>query len=153
MVTETKGDIFHIRELTHIVHQANLYHTFGSGIAYAIKQKYPEAYNADLNTSYGSLSKLGSYSAAQTKYGPCIINLYSQVGISSKERTTDYYHLERGLWRVRLWLREQPNPTLGIPYRIGCGLAGGTWEIVENSIHRVFEQAPFDVLICRRPND
>lgn len=131
------------------MHQANLYHTFGSGIAATIKKMYPSAYEADLSTPYGDTSKLGSYSGANIN-GITIINLYSQIGISAKHRTTDYASMGKGMEKVRSWLSDLDNVRLGIPHGIGCGLAGGDWDTVRVIIEKVFGDCQFDVIVCRK---
>ena len=48
-----------------IIHGCNCYCTMGAGIAKAIKNIFPEAYDADCKTEKGSKPKLGSYSSAR----------------------------------------------------------------------------------------
>ena len=47
-----------------IVHGCNCFCTMGAGIAKTIKQKFPAAYEADLQTVNGDKSKLGQISWA-----------------------------------------------------------------------------------------
>lgn len=160
MIFDASGDLLESPHLTHIVHQCNLYHTFGSGLALQIKNKYPMAVNADLQTTRGDLTKLGWYTRALTNDGKVVLNLYSQVGISATQRTTSYDKMFEGLTRVKQAL-ESPGESewtsksihLGIPYKLGCGLAGGSWKIVCAIIGEIFEDAPFHVTIYQRPGD
>ncbi len=39
--------------------------------------------------------------------------------------------------RVRVWLEHEEYATVGMP-RIGCGLAGGDWAVVEKILNRIF---------------
>ena len=36
-----------------------------------------------------------------------------------------------------------------IPYKIGCGLAGGNWNIVEKMIYEVFDNTNVTCFICK----
>jgi hypothetical protein len=36
-----------------------------------------------------------------------------------------------------------------IPYKIGCGLGGADWSIVQEIIHKTFEKSENDVYICK----
>lgn len=153
MIQKRLGDLLKQPDLTHIVHQCNLYNTFGSGLAAVIKHKYPEAYQADCATPKGDITKLGTFSVAETKDGKKIINLYSQVGISATERTTNYEAMVKGLTQIEHELNSFPNVVLGIPRGIGCGLANGSWDVVEPIIQGIFEKSPVKVVICIREDD
>jgi len=155
------GDIFEQEDLTHLIHQANLFHTFGSGIAREIARRYPLAEAADRRTKYGSRAKLGTYSTSVSsdtllfgRTGPVIINLYSQDGLSATHRTTHYAALGAALLHLEYDFTDQENlmefPVLGIPHGIGCGLAGGDWAVVRAIIDSAFKASPVRVVICRK---
>ena len=132
-----------------IVHQANLYHTFGAGIAKQIKQVYPEAYEADLKTPKGDKAKLGTFSYAKTKDGKFVVNLYSQDGIGGKDRRTSYDAMVTGFEAIHKKLvRSDRKWILGIPYGIGAGLANGNWNIIEAIINSIFQESDLSVYIC-----
>ena len=63
-----------------IIHQSNCMHTMGSGIAKRIREKYPEAYSADMEAgAKGDSKRLGCYSVAHClKEDKYIFNLYGQ---------------------------------------------------------------------------
>lgn len=158
MIEYRIGNLLEQPDLTHIVHQANLYHTFGAGLAKTIKEKFPEAYQEDCKTSYGDKSKLGTISMARSSSGLYILNLYSQAGIGGKDRQTSYDALDKGLRVVENIIAIGDSLTgvvtrLGIPYKLGCGLANGSWIIVESIITDVFEKSKVNVVICQRKED
>ena len=134
-----KGDIFK-GEWNGMVHCANLYHTFGAGVARIIADVYPEAYDSDcLTTKYGDPSKLGYYSYADID-DKTIFNLYGQEGIGNDgepiNRNVRYDHIHDGLYRVCEHIDLWRDPLKVFPYilampMMGCGLAGGEWSIVE----------------------
>ena len=59
-----------------IIHQANCQTTMGSGIAKQIREKYPEAFEADCRTTRGDITKLGSFSWVKARDGKYIYNCY-----------------------------------------------------------------------------
>lgn len=126
-----QGDIFK-GEWDILIHCANLYHTMGAGVARIIKEKYPEAFDADLKTFYGDETKLGTFSYAQTKDKRIIVNLYAQKGIGNDgnplNRNLQYDYLYDSLYSLCRKITRQT--VIGVPYLIGCGLAGGSENIV-----------------------
>jgi O-acetyl-ADP-ribose deacetylase (regulator of RNase III) len=153
-MNKIKGSIFE-GEWNGMVHCANLYHTFGAGIAKIIKSKYPKAFEADLETDYGYKSdKLGWFSVGreETDAGEIksIFNLYAQEGIGptgrSFNRNCRYDDLHDGVWRIcesiNDDLKEDETYTLAFPHGMCCGLAGGDWNIAEAILHSVSKRFP-----------
>ena len=148
MIRERTGDLLTEKDLTHIAHQANLYHTFGAGLALQIARKFPYAENADKKTKHGFLGKLGCFSVGSGD-GPTVLNLYTQEGMG-----THYHAMRCAMDGVEDFLRSgAPKVRLGIPYRLGCGLAGGSWPRVYGIIEAVFGKSSVEVVIVRLPED
>lgn len=105
----------------------------------------------DLATEKGDHSKLGTISYY---VGDDIIlcNLYGQYHWSKYKLpyggNTDYKALEEALEAFRDLLLNSDNDihTIGLP-KLGCGLAGGDWKIVETMIMRVFEDTSYNIVI------
>lgn len=157
MIENRIGDIFAQKDLTHIVHQANLYCTFGSGIAAEIKVRYPYAFEVDRVTHKGARSKLGWFTVGRPPEGsalPFVVNLYSQDGISATQRTTHYAAMGKALFDLEEILRsddlEGEKRVVGIPHGLGCGLAGGDWEVVRAIIESAFAKSLARVVICQK---
>ena len=115
-----------------IAHCANCYCVMGSGIAPQIKAKFPEAYAADCATKKGDLNKLGTISYSETTK-PIIVNLYGQfdyTGRRSGKMDLDYDAIRSAL---KLMKEKFSGKTFGMP-KIGSGLAGGDWSIIEKII-------------------
>lgn len=166
MVKIHNGDIFEA-PIDVLVHQANCFHTFGSGIARIIRARFPEAYKADCQTEKGDMTKLGTYSVASLHpFGQparsaikLIFNMYSQHGFSDGNRATSYDAMVTALTAIEKRMRgaqigpEARYPVVGVPYKIGCGLGGGDYRIVEAILHAIFDDSPVTLLICQRPGD
>ena len=138
MIKYIDGDLIkQSDEFDVIVQCANCFCTMGAGIAPQIKAKFPDAYAADCATTSGDKSKLGtiSFSDATT---PIVVNLYGQYGYSGirhGEMDLDYDAL-------RSALREMKNQFSGLLFglpKIGSGLAGGDWDVIEAIIEEELE--------------
>lgn len=115
-----------------IVHGCNCFCTMGGGIARLIRDEFPDAYRADLKTVSGDKSKLGTYTFVDTEYGR-IINGYTQFDYGYGEVHCDYDAIRSLFKKIN---EEYKGKKIGIP-KIGCGLAGGSWEVVEKIINEV----------------
>lgn len=160
MITERTGDIFEQPDLGGIVQNCNTEHCLGAGLARIIAQRFPEAEEADNATPKGE-EKLGTFSFAQvTHYGrPFVIfNLYGQSGVGNDgdplNRNARYDALFDAFYRLHEKL-EQNNlkgKKLGVPYGLGCDLAGGKFRIVRAILESVFGDSELEVVIVRLPN-
>lgn len=153
ILTKRRGDLLDLaenREVDVVVHQANLFHTFGAGIARQIALRFPYAEFADSLTERGSSKKLGSYSIGTVSQRPVIVNLYSQPTLYPSH--TSYDNMFEGLTRLRNDLEPLPEiRSIGFPYQMGSGLADGNWNVVEAIIKAVFEDSRFEIVIVKLP--
>ena len=135
MLKLVKGNLIDLAEEGHfniIVQGCNCFNTMGSGIAKEIKQRYPDAFEADQLTDRGSYDKLGNYSVMLGKRFN-IINAYTQFAFNvggSDEDVFEYTAFELILQKLA---RKYPGCNFGLPY-IGCGLAGGNQEHIVDMI-------------------
>jgi len=157
MITTLQQDIFDTDPKTvAIAHQCNCRNVMGAGLAKAIKQRYPEAFEADKRFikehRHIAIEMLGLFSYSTSEDGRAIFNCYGQYGYGGPVRNTDYLALEGSLRRVSNFLAEGSSlcKTLAIPFGIGCGLGGGDWQVVEAILQRVFDKASIDLLICQK---
>lgn len=134
-------------ELDGIIHSCNCFHTMGGGIAYRIKVKYPEAYEADWKTPYGEYAKLGTFSVAILPSNFHIYNLYGQFSFGAGKQTS-YDAVDSGLRYIEIHARENGLKTLGLPKNMGCVLGGGDFRVVRAIIECVFCISPIDLYIC-----
>ena len=129
-----------------IAHQVNCKGVMGAGLALQIRNKYPEVYN-DYKTFCDicvTKSPLGKSLCVWTKDNHCIINVFGQFGYGRRQQQTDYDALYSGFATAAEEIRNtflDGNPCyqipIAIPYGIGCGLAGGDWEKVEEILKLV----------------
>lgn len=123
-----------------IVHQVNCMGKFASGLAAQIREKWPLVYHeytriCDKEYDY-PVSLLGSIQLVGIGKG-YVANCFGQLSYGRKGQFTDYKALESALEYVREFA-STTNMSIAIPYKIGCGLGGGDWAVVEPMIKRVF---------------
>ena len=133
MIEYIKGDVLNSGEAV-VVHGCNCFNTMGSGIARQVREEYPEACQIDALTVPGDRSKLGLYTTAVGKNGTRIINAYTQYGYSRTEVSVDYNAVESVMELICEHFPETPR--FAMP-KIGAGLAGGDWNIIEQILERV----------------
>lgn len=117
-----------------IVHGCNIFNTFGSGIAAEIRERVPQAYEADCLTLKGDKRKLGLFTWATMDSGCSVHNLYTQGAMGRNGVHVDYDAIERGFLQIKMI--EQSSGVgfrVGIP-KIGAGLGGGDWDRIESII-------------------
>jgi O-acetyl-ADP-ribose deacetylase (regulator of RNase III) len=135
MIKYVDGDLLKLADEGNfdvIGHGCNCFHAMESGIAPQIKAKYPDAYTADCATTKGDINKLGTISYAEMP-NITVVNIYSQFDTKGRRQgkiDLDYDALRSGL---RLMKNKFSGKRFGIN-KIGSGLAGGDWTIIEKII-------------------
>ena len=148
MLIDKKGDLLK-SDCTVIMHQANCFSTMGAGIAKSIAKLYPEAKVADKGYQGKPKEKLGKFSMA-TVEKVTIVNLYGQFHFGAHKKQTNYEMLEKAIDIFFEFAIKNNNINLekvGVPYKIGCGLAGGDWDVVKKILERQSEKHKVDIYI------
>lgn len=128
-----------------IVQGCNCYNAMGSGVARTVKDFYKPAYNADLATKEGDLSKLGKFTVAEVvnfsdnSYAFKIINAYTQAGFwDTGKPNVDYEAVYDCFKSIKLVYDNYPSGLFkfAIP-KIGAARGGGDWDTIEKIIDSV----------------
>jgi len=115
-----------------IAHCCNCRCVMGAGIARQISEKYPEAYAADFATYALKENKLGLSSNAEVTDSLLVYNLYGQADYKFHSRAIDYEAFYTAFeFAILDFSSKGTTKAFGVPKNIGCGLAGGDWEIVK----------------------
>lgn len=139
MIKEVEGNLLTYPNIQIIAHQTNCLGVMGGGIAKQIKERNPEMYIVYKNyckekdkLALGTVQTLLSDNGTQIfanlfgEYSFCeSIAPYEEGG---KPRHTDYPALKEALNRLHTYMIVNDKKTVGVPYKLGCGLAGGNWE-------------------------
>lgn len=144
MIIHKKGNLL-TSDCKVIMHQANCFSIMGAGIAKTIADIYPAAKKADVKFPHPPEERLGKYSLANTK-NKTIVNLYGQYKIG-KGLQTDYVALEESINSFLTQAKKDNSEIgkVGVPYLMGCGLAGGDWEVVLEILRKQSEKHGVDI--------
>ena len=138
-----------------IAHQVNCQGKMGSGVAKAIRDKYPkvyetylDSYNSNLNCG-GVLSNLaGTAEFIEIDNNRKVVNLYGQINYGyDGKRYTNYALLTSALSDMFFFLYEAGDDEVAIPYKMGCDRGGANWEFVEELLNDYSELYHVDVYI------
>lgn len=142
------GDLLSVKEGI-IVHGCNAQGVMGSGVAKAIRDRYPEAYNRyrAVFVEQGERLNLGQIIPVWVTPTLCIVNgitqdFYGRTG----DRYVDYAAVGEVFRRVvteqrQLYHVRGENYTINFP-KIGAGLGGGDWNVIEPIITEALGDVP-----------
>lgn len=129
-----------------IAHQANCRGSMGKGLALQIKNTYPSVYHEYRRDYFRKKLVLGEITYTKIFEGLYIVNLMGQDHYRGKPPLTNYGALTFCLGKLGM-LSESLRLPVYVPYNLGCGLAGGDWEVVSELIEKILP----DCTICKLP--
>ena len=116
-----------------LCHQVNCQGAMGSGVAKAIRQAYPEVYEFYLSVcNYDKV--LGRTFVYYQEGKHDVANLFAQNNFGRVGVFTDYDAFQSCIDDL---VRIAPNRILAFPYKIGCGLGGGDWDIIIDILENI----------------
>lgn len=130
-----QGDLLECSESA-IVHGCNAQGVMGSGVAKAIKEKYPEAYDTYKSVYETKGLDLGKVLICDTGT-KVIFNAITQefYGRSVKRRYVNYSAIEKAFRMINSVCKVSGILHVALP-KIGAGLANGDWNIIEKIIEK-----------------
>lgn len=144
MIHYVKGDITK-SDCDIICHQVNCQGAMNSGVAKAIREKWPEVY---VNYKFWcdreeyAEDLLGQRQAILISDNPqqYVVNLYTQLYYGyNGHRYTNYEAFYNAINEVAKELAAVPDKTIAFPYKIGCVRGGANWNIIRTMIEEVFK--------------
>jgi hypothetical protein len=168
MITTINKDILTVDKGV-IVHSVNCIGAVG-GLAGAIARKWPknaEQYKAHVKRQELPIMLMGSVFEVNVAHNVVVANLFGQNNVGINERQTEYSALIAGFKRIAdthfvgndtetsddgvFGTNEHPIALkdIYIPYKIGCGLGGASWNLVEEILHKIFNNSHKNVYICK----
>jgi len=127
-------------------HGCNCQKRMASGVAYAVRNTYFEMVEADTNDGRDPKGRLGQMIKVPLSNGKVGYNIYSQFMYGRDTRKVDYDALEAGVTSVCEDLIKDGKTSLALP-KIGCGLAGGDWDIVGEILEKVSDKTGIEITI------
>lgn len=137
MIKTIHGDLMEAKE-TYIVHQVNCYGAMGRGVAAQIRSKYPDVYRRYQEYCADHFAKklLGKVLLVLTDDGKVVCNVFGQERFGVGKMHTDIAALSKALTSLAKIIPY--NEPIAMPYMIGCGLGGASWDIVYPVIRDIF---------------
>ena len=151
MIKETNGDLLKTEGIDIICHQVNYCGIMGAGIAKQIKDQLLSKKQFEEYRKMCELFKeenLGTVFSQELPDGRYVANMFSQNGMGGV--ATNYTAMKQCFQMVK-GFAAPTGLTVGIPGYIGCGIAGGDWNIVKGIIENVFDDDAVDVVIVYFP--
>lgn len=144
MIKIINGNILNCTENI-IVHQVNVFGRMGGGVARQLANQFKgleENYNLFCNKKNYDYNQLKGDIFKVNIDNKIICNMFSQM----PDFTTDYPAMEKALTIIKNMAKDL-NLSVCMPYKIGCGIANGNWEIVEQIIAEIFSD--YEVTLYR----
>lgn len=133
---EVEGDLldmFENGQFDVIVHGCNCFNNMNAGIAGKIIRRWPVVADYDNLTVRGDPAKLGTIGFVPIGNSQWIINAYTQFGYGTHRRQVEYGAVRSCMTKIFQAYEGDEKFRIGFPL-IGCGLAGGDWDVVSRII-------------------
>ena len=146
-------------DVDYICHQVNCQGKMNSGVAKAIRERWPIVYTTYWNTFLSENNLLGKillvdineYEPRTWPDQPAIINMFSQefYGYDGK-RYTSYDAFDNCLQKIKETVPK--GSKIAFPYKIGCDRGGGKWNIIFGLISNALSE-DYDITFCYLEED
>lgn len=143
MIQYIEGDLLATSERI-ILHGCNAQGVMGSGVAKAIKAKWPEAFDLykktyDWYNFADSGLRVGMVVPCLCRDGKIIANGITQefYGRDPKKVYVSYTGIRQVLYGTRMLMNQYETKSVAMP-KIGAGLGNGDWTVIEKIINEVF---------------
>lgn len=137
MISVLKGNLLEARNAngpTVLCHQVNCKGVMGAGVAKAIRERWPLVFERYQEWCKDELPLLGEFQPICVENGDkpnslWVVNIFGQDGHGSG-RQTNYGAVAKSFNKLAVWHeKHHSDARIYIPYLMGCGLAGGDWEV------------------------
>lgn len=157
MYQEIEGDLIKLAlqgKFEVITHGCNCFCTMGAGIAPQMAKAFGcDKYFMESPDKAGDIRKLGNIDYMMITYPDfrlTVINSYTQYYYGKNSPgcniPLDYSALELCLRKINCLFK---SSKVGLP-QIGCGLAGGQWEIVKGIIQKELKDCDVTVVVYKK---
>jgi len=137
-----------------IIHQVNCQGAMGSGVALALRRKWPQIYDSYIGYIGGLKTReylLGSYDLCLVEPNIMVINAFCQLDYRKSiddhfDRFTSYAAWETVLGSLNK-IKDSSSflKPVYFPYNVGCDRGGGDFRVISAMIEEVFP----DAIFCR----
>lgn len=138
MVTFHNGNILD-SGATVICHQVNCQGKMNSGVAKAIREKWPEVYDRYRVKYECEVDLLGTIQPVIINAHKAVINMFAQYNYGyDGRRYTSYDAFWSCLGEIKKYLN--PGTTIAFPRYIGCVRGGANWNVIYTMICEVLDE-------------
>lgn len=150
-----------VADVDYICHQVNCSGAMGSGVAKAIRDKWPivyttyrECYNEIIEAGKSVNELLGNvlfvhldeYQPKTWPKQPTIVNMFAQLNYGyDGKRYTSYDSFATCLERMKSYIPF--GSKIAFPYKIGCDRGGANWEVIFTMIKEYLGDN-YDITFC-----
>lgn len=148
MITYIQGDVFTTPDQV-IIHGCNAAGVMGSGVARTVKEKYPKAfqdYHRFCTAGHSLENVMGRNVWSEQPDGKIIVNSITQpsYGKAFGVRFCSYDAIDDCMKRLVMECEDRGIVSLSMP-KIGAGLGGGDWNVIEKIIESHFYSSGINV--------
>lgn len=149
-------------DVDYICHQVNCQGKMNSGVAKAIRERWPIVYTTYWNAWHSAprrlqllgtilLVDINEYEPRTWPDQPAIINMFSQefYGYDGK-RYTSYDAFDDCLQKIKETVPK--GSKIAFPYKIGCDRGGGKWNVIFALISNALSE-DYDITFCYLEED
>ena len=150
MINEVKGNLLETN-CDYICHQVNCKGVMNSGVAKAIRTKWPEVYRQYVRAYYNANGEVEELlgEIQEVEISPCqsVINMFAQASYGYDGRRYTSYD---AFWSCLNYIKikAKPKSTIAFPDHIGCCRGGANWRIIRTMIEEVLGN-DYDVYIYK----
>jgi len=138
-----------------IIHQTNCCKGFGSGVAKAIRDKWPivaekHMLACQVNEELGKPTSelLGKIQAVSVGEQKVVINMYAQDRFGyDGARYTSYDALDTCLRKVKEYCENHKFNRIALPYKMSSVRGGADWDVVVAMVNAVFKDTNIEIEI------
>ena len=127
MIHEVKGDLLEAPQLV-LAHQANCQGVMDAGLAKQIRKRWPSVYEEYRRSC--EILGLGRVVFVDTG-DHWIANMLAQYDFGRGRRFTDYEAFASCCTKLVQFLKCRDLTEIAFPKCVGCGLAGGNWNVIK----------------------
>jgi len=146
---QVTGNILEIDEGV-IVQQVNCRGVMGAGFAKALRDAYPVLFD-EYSRLCGKIAPRGLFGCVQfvqVTERLIVANSFSQLNFGNAYKTHEVYTDPRVLvGNIAYVVDKFPDKRVYIPFGIGCGLAGGYWDVISAGLDNI------DVTVMKLPDE
>lgn len=147
MIIKREGDVL-TSSANIIAHQVNCRGVMGAGLAKQIRIKFPKVFaeysvlcnRCKENDDAKMLLGVVQFVNVDSKI---FANCFAQLNYNAKIKQTQDKYFKECMVTLEKYAREEGLTSVAIPYKMGCGLAGGNWDNeIYPIIMSVFKDSP-----------